>query len=714
MADIAKIKELDAIFNPKNIAIIGASAKPGIGNQCLKNLIDGGYQGALYPINPKGGEILGRKAYATINDIPGDVDMAVFCVKEEFCQDVAEQCAKKKVKSYIVITSGFSETGNKAGEEKLVKTALDAGGRVVGPNIVGVLMNPCKANASFAPCLPYNGRTALISQSGALLIALDMATFVRRLGVTSMISLGNMADVDFADCIEYYAQDKDTSAIALYVEGIKNGRRFLEAGRSAGKPIIAIKSGVSAHGAAAAASHTGSLAGSAKVYRAAFDQAHVVWANDLDDFLNKSQAMAMQPPMKGDNILVITNGGGIGVLASDAAEFHGVPLKPAPKDLQEEFKKCMPDFGSPKNPVDITGGAGLKGYQDAIACGLKSEWCSGLAVLYCETAVTKPVEIAEGVIKAIESTGIKDKPIVACFVGGEQCAKASELLGSKNIPMYDDPNKAMAALSALRTVARFQAEGSEPDFKADTKVDQKKCREIIAAARADGRSVLTEPEAKEALPRLRPGRHRRQGRQERRRGRGDRQEDRLPGRDEDRLAADRAQVGRRRREGQHQGRRGREGRLRDHPGQRQEVQGRRQHPRRAGAGDGAAGQGSHRRQRQRLGLRPDLHVRLGRHFRGGPQGRDLPRRAVQPQGRDEDAPGDQGLPHPPGRARREAPRPGEALRDHQPPVAAGQRPGRRDRRDRRQPDHALRRGQGPARRRRPHHLEEEVGVRGLD
>ena len=500
MADMtAKLKELDAIFNPKNVAVIGASAKPGIGNQVLKNLIDGGYQGELYPINPKGGEILGRKAYPTINDVPVDIDMAVFCVPEKFCQGVAEECAKKKVKGYIVITSGYSETGNKAGEEALVKTALDAGGRVVGPNIVGVLMNPCKANASFAPCLPYNGRTALISQSGALLIALDMATFVRRLGVSSMISLGNMADVDFADCIDYYAQDKDTSCIALYVEGIKNGRAFLEAGRKAGKPIIAVKSGVSAHGAAAAASHTGSLAGSAKVYRAAFDQAHVVWANDLDDFLNKSQAMAMQPPMKGDNILVITNGGGIGVLASDAAEFHNVPLKPAPAELQTEFRKCMPDFGSPKNPVDITGGAGLKGYQDAIAVGLKSDWCSGLAVLYCETAVTKPIEIAEGVIKAIESTGVKDKPVVACFVGGEQCTQASEMLGSKNIPMYDDPSKAMAALSALRTVAHFETEGCSPDFTAYSGVNPQKCREIIAAARKDGRSVLTEPEAKEVF-----------------------------------------------------------------------------------------------------------------------------------------------------------------------------------------------------------------------
>ncbi|MBI5544789.1 MAG: acetate--CoA ligase family protein, partial [Deltaproteobacteria bacterium] len=500
MADTtSKLKELDAIFNPKTIAIIGASAKAGIGNTVLKNLIEGGFSGELFPINPKGGELLGRKAYPTINDVPKDIDMAVFCVPEKFCKDVAVQCAQKKVKGYVVITSGYSETGNKQGEDELVKICKDAGGHLVGPNIVGVLMNSCKANASFAPCLPYAGRTALISQSGALLIALDMATFVRRLGVSTMISLGNMADVDFADCVDYYAQDKDTSCIALYVEGIKDGRRFIDSGRRAGKPIIALKSGISAHGAAAAASHTGSLAGSVKVYDAAFKQAHVVWANDLSDYLDKAQAMAMQPPMKGENILVITNGGGIGVLASDAAEHHGVPLKPAPKELQDEFRKCMPDFGSPKNPVDITGGAGLEGYEKAIAVGLKSDWCHGLAVLYCETAVTKPAQIAEGVIRAIEETGVKSKPVVACFVGGDQCNEASKLLGAKNIPMYDDPSKAMGALSALRTVAKFNEEGCSPDFWPFAGVEQQKCRDIIAAARKSGRSVLTEPEAKEVF-----------------------------------------------------------------------------------------------------------------------------------------------------------------------------------------------------------------------
>lgn len=489
-------KQLEAIFNPKSIAVIGASRKPGtIGNQVVKNLVEGGYEGELYPINPGAAEICARKAYPTINDVPGEVDVAVFCVPEKAVLDVARDCAKKGVKGFVVITSGFSEVGNRAGEVELCEIAHAAGARVIGPNIVGILMNECKANASFAPCLPFPGRAALISQSGALLIGLDMATFVRHLGTSSMISLGNMADVDFADCIDYYAQDPNTGCITLYIEGCKNGRAFIEAGRRAKKPIIAIKAGVSAHGAAAAASHTGSLAGSVAVYEAAFKQAHIISAHDLDELLDRSQALSMQPPMLGDNAMIITNGGGIGVLGTDAAEFHGIPLKAAPPELQAEMRKFMPDFGSPKNPVDITGQAGVAGYEGAIEAALKSDWVHGVALLYCETAVTHPADIAAGMLRAIEKAGVKNKPMVACFVGGERCAEAEKLFLAAHIPMYDDPNKAMSALAALRQVAKFEdsCDGNMTPYK---DVDQAKARAIIAAARQDGRSALTEPEAK--------------------------------------------------------------------------------------------------------------------------------------------------------------------------------------------------------------------------
>ena len=492
---------MDPIFNPKSIAIIGASARVGsIGNQVVQNLIDSKYEGKIYPINPKSAEICGLPAYKSVADIPSEtLDLAVYTVPAGAVVNCAKDAATKHTKGHVVITSGFSEVGNNAAEEELVKIAHESGGRVLGPNIVGILLNEHNANASFAPCLPYKGHTALISQSGALLIALDGTTFIRRFGCSSMVSLGNMSDVDFADVINYYKDDEDTSCISLYIEGVKNGRAFIEAGRRAGKPIVALKSGVSARGMAAAASHTGSLAGAVKIYDAAFDQAKVIRAMDLDELLDCSQALAMQPPMRGDNILVITNGGGIGVLSSDAAEAHGVPLSAAPKDLQDALYKCMPSFGSPKNPVDITGSAGDKGYEDTIEIALRHAWVSGIAILYCETAVTKPGAIAAAVIRGVNKVPGARKPIVACFVGGQECLDAGKTLAERNIPLYDNPAKAMAALSALRKAAKFAERGDGDVFKPfpGTEGARAKALEIIRGARDDGRDALTEVEAKD-------------------------------------------------------------------------------------------------------------------------------------------------------------------------------------------------------------------------
>ena len=493
---------MEHIFNPKSIAIIGASAKIGsIGNTVVQNLVDSKYAGKIYPINPNAPEICGIPAYKNIKDVPEEeVDLAVYTVPAKFVVGCARDAAQKKVKGHVVITSGFSEVGNHADEEELVKIAKESGGRVLGPNIVGLLLNSCNANASFAPSLPYRGHTALVSQSGALLIALDGTTFIRQFGCSSMVSLGNMSDVDFADTINYYAQDPDTNCVTLYVEGLKNGRAFIEAGRKAGKPVIALKSGVSARGAAAAASHTGSLAGAVKIYDAAFNQAKIIRAMDLDEMLDCSQALAMQPPMRGENTLIITNGGGIGVLSSDAAEAHGIPLSAAPKDLQDELYKCMPSFGSPKNPVDITGGAGAKGYEDCIEIALKHPWVNSIAVLYCETATTKPAEIADAIKRGIEKVPEekKGKPVVACFVGGIECQEAGKKLAAEcSVPLYDNPRKALCALSALRKVAIFQdRKGDEFVPFADTVDSKAKAMAIIEGARKDGRTSLTEPEAK--------------------------------------------------------------------------------------------------------------------------------------------------------------------------------------------------------------------------
>eukprot|EP00727_Mastigamoeba_balamuthi_P012012 m51a1_g7433 putative acyl- synthetase (715) ;mRNA; f:47778-50549 len=492
------MEQLSRIFNPKSIAVIGASQKAGsIGNQVVLNLVQSKYAGQLFPINPTAPEICGIKAYKSVLDVPCEhLDLAVYTVPEKFVVSCCKEAAQKHVVGHVIITSGFSEVGNVAAERELVEIAAKSGGRIVGPNIVGLLLNGCNANASFAPYLPYRGRTALVSQSGALLIALDGTTYTKRFGCSSMVSLGNMADLDFADTINYYAQDKETSCIALYIEGVKNGRAFMEAGRKAGKPIIALKAGVSAHGAAAAASHTGSLAGAVKIYDAAFNQGKIIRAMDLVELLDCAQALSMQPPMRGDNIVVITNGGGIGVLSSDSAEFHGVALHAAPKDLQDKFYACMPAFGSPKNPVDITGSSGAKGYEDAVAVALGSEWVSGVAVLYCETAVTKPDAVTAALLRALQRNPER-KPVVVCYVGGEESIGAGKKLMDLSIPVYDNPRAAMCALSALRQVAKFEERGAADEFTpfAGTEAAKKTALAVIAGARADGRRSLTEIEA---------------------------------------------------------------------------------------------------------------------------------------------------------------------------------------------------------------------------
>lgn len=491
---------LDAMFRPKSVAVVGASSQPGkIGYTVLDNLLKGGYQGKIYPINPKADEILGLKVYPAVANVPDKIDAAIITVPSKLTLQSIEECGKKGIKGLIVITSGFSEVGDHDLEHKITEVANQYGARILGPNIVGTLSNSDKFNGSFAPFLPLVGKGALITQSGALLIAIDAATYVRRIGFDKLISIGNMCDVDFADTIFWLGQDANTSCISLYIEGLRDGRRFMESVRAANKPVVALKSGVSEHGAAAAASHTGSLAGGAKLYSAAFQQCGVIQAADLDNLLDRVQVLSMQPPMKGENVLVLTNGGGVGVLATDAAEKYGIPLKFAPADVQAEFRKHMPEFGSAKNPVDLTGGAGNDWYIETTRYALTHSWVDGLVVLYCETAMTNPQEIAQSIKKGVEKSGLGGKkPITVSFVGGERSAKAMQWLVENGIPAYGAPDVAVNAMAALREYARVMEAAHDPVAQC-IGTNQSAARAIIAQARASKRNSLTEVEAKEVF-----------------------------------------------------------------------------------------------------------------------------------------------------------------------------------------------------------------------
>jgi acetate---CoA ligase (ADP-forming) len=489
------LEVMNGLLRPKSIAVIGASNTEGkIGYSVVRSLVEGGYEGPVYPINPKSDEIQGFKAYKSVLDVPGEIDAAAIVVPARFVPQVTRECGEKGVKGLIVIASGFSEIGRADLETQTVEIAHEYGMRVLGPNIVGILSNSDKCNASFAPFLPLSGKAALVSQSGALLIAMDASTFIRRVGFDKMVSIGNMSDVNFADMVSWLGQDESTGCISLYIEGLKDGRRFMENALTAGKPIIALKSGTSAHGAAAAASHTGSLAGSGKVYDAAFEQAGVVRASDLNNLFDRTLAMSLQPSMQGDNLLIVTNGGGVGVLATDSAERYGIPLRFAPEDVQAELRNYMPEFGSARNPVDLTGMAGRDWYEVSVRYSFAHDWVDGLVVLYCETAMTDPQDIAEGIKAAVDASGVTDKPIAISFVGGERSEAAMRWLVEHGIPAYNEPDTAINAMAALREYARNQ-NAAQPFVRYED-VDEAAARAVITKVRAEGDREMTEIESK--------------------------------------------------------------------------------------------------------------------------------------------------------------------------------------------------------------------------
>ena len=493
----AKFEALDALLRPKSIAVVGASGTPGkLGYAVLRNILANGYEGKLFAVNPTKDEVQGLKSYPSVLEVPEDIDAAVLAVPARICAQVTEECGKKGVKGLIILASGFSEAGRKDLEDEVVSIARRHGVRILGPNIVGIMSNSDKLNASFASFLPFPGKSSLVSQSGALIVAMNAATHFRHLGFDKMISVGNMADVDVADCVEWLDEDPNTACISLYIEGLKNGRRFVDIARRTHTPIVALKAGVSAQGAAAVSSHTGSLAGAAEVYEAAFKQSGIVQARDFNDLFERGLALSLQPPMRGDNFFVLTNGGGVGVLAADAAERLGIRLRPAPADLQDELRKSHPDYGSNLNPVDLTGMAGAASYYRSLRAVLGHSWVDGLVVLYCENSLTVPMEMAEAIHRAVRDANATDVPLTVGFIGGGESANCLHWFIERGIPAYEAPDKAVNALAALREHARIRSLVTEIlPVLGEHSPDQ--AREVIAAVRARGRVALTEVEAKE-------------------------------------------------------------------------------------------------------------------------------------------------------------------------------------------------------------------------
>lgn len=487
------------LLRPDSIAVIGASSTPGkIGYNILENILQGGYLGRVYPINPKAAEILGQKAYPSIEAVPDEIDAAIISVPASLVPEVAEACGRKSVKGMIVITSGFSEIGNHALEDQLIEIAKRYGMRLLGPNVVGTLSNDNRLNASFIAPLPLPGKVSFVSQSGALLAALNLASHSYRAGFEKLISLGNMADIDFADVIEWLDRDQNTTCIALYMEGIKDGRRFIEAGRKAQKPVIALKAGVTEQGAAAAASHTGSLAGTASLYSAAFQKAGIVQANGLGSLFNRSLALSLQPPMRGDHLAIVTNGGGVGVLSTDVAGHFGIPMQFLPQDLQDDLKQFLPEYASTKNPVDLTGMATPAWYLPVVHSTITHPWVDGLVVLFIEGVRHDPLEVAQTIHRAVKESGVTDKPVAASFIGGGRSEVAKKWLVEHGIPSYNMPEEAVDVIAALREYARVCETSGEP-AEALPCCEAAAAHLVIQRVRLEGRTALTEIEARQVF-----------------------------------------------------------------------------------------------------------------------------------------------------------------------------------------------------------------------
>lgn len=435
------LRAMNRIMHPRSIAVIGASAEDGkIGNSVMKNLVNGGYQGEIYPINPKADEILGRPAYGSVAEIPGEVDVAVFAVPGKAVPKMLEEVGEKGVAGAVLIPSGFAETGNAELQQEAVAAARKHGVRFLGPNIYGYYYTPENLCATF--CTPYDvkGSTALTSQSGGIGMAILGFSRTTKLGVSSIVGVGNKADIDEDDLLTFFEQDDNTQCVAMHLEDLKDGRAFADVAKrvSAKKPVIVLKAGRTSAGARAAGSHTGALAGDDKVYDDILRQSGVVRAPGLNEMLEYSRGLPLLPTPKGENTVIITGAGGSGVLLSDAVVDNGMQLMEMPDDLDKAFREYIPPFGAAGNPVDITGGEPPETYRNTIKLGLEDDRIHALILGYWHTIVTPPMVFAEVVVDVVEECrkqGI-DKPVVASLSGDVEVEKASTYLYDHGIVAY--------------------------------------------------------------------------------------------------------------------------------------------------------------------------------------------------------------------------------------------------------------------------------------
>ncbi len=490
---------LDMFFDPQSIAIIGASTDPNkLGHAVLANLLASGFGGEIYPINPGADEILGTKVYPSVLDTPGPVDMAVILIPARAVPDVLRECGEKGVQGAIIITAGFREAGpnGEEREQELLEIAQEYDMRIIGPNCLGIIDTYAPLNVSFAAGSPKSGNIAFMSQSGALCTAVLDYALAETIGFSRFVSLGNKVDIDEVALLDAWADDQRTDVIIAYIEGLRDGEEFIRVARntSGHTPIIAVKSGRTASGSQAVASHTGSLAGSDEAYSAAFRQAGVLRADTVEELFDYSTAFAYQPLLKGNRIAIVTNAGGPGVMATDALEMNGLVLAELTSETQDQLKDQLPSAASVLNPIDVLGDARSDRYITALEAALEDPGVDGVVVIVTPQAGTDIVQTAQGVV---EISRRADKPIMGCWMGKQQAMAGIDILARNQVPNYHFPERAVGALGAMYTYRSWR---DQPPARIETfDVDKQAVGELFESARREERHTIGDAEAQGIL-----------------------------------------------------------------------------------------------------------------------------------------------------------------------------------------------------------------------
>jgi acetyltransferase len=498
------IRNLDAVFHPKAVALVGASTRPGsVGLMIAHNLLAGGFDGPIMPVNPKHMAVAGLLCYPDVQSLPVTPDLAVICTPPATVPGLVGELGRRGTRGVIVITAGFRELGNAQGralEQAMLAAARPHLMRIIGPNCVGVLSTPANLNASFAHVGARKGHVAFVAQSGAMVTTvLDWST-ARNIGFSHLVSLGDMSDVDFGDMLDFLANDSETSAILLYIEAITQARKFMSAARAAArlKPVIAIKAGRHALAAKAAQSHTGALAGADGVYDAAFRRAGILRVLELDEVFDAVETLSAPLALKGDHLAILTNGGGVGVLATDALLDFGGELAELSRDTLAKLDMVLPPTWSHGNPVDIVGDAPGSRYADALSRLLEAPEVDAVLALNCPTAIASGIDAAQAVIDCVAK---KRAAVLTSWLGAGAAVEARRSFSKARIPTYETPDKAIRGFMHLVHYRRGQEILLEvpSSVAADFTPDDKGARSMIRDALAAERSWLEEQEVNRLL-----------------------------------------------------------------------------------------------------------------------------------------------------------------------------------------------------------------------